>query len=197
MTFEWTDKYLFVVVVFVFQLLSLSDSLWPQALQHTRLPQSLLKFMPVESIMLSNHLILWCLILLFPSTFPASGSFPMSWLFASGDQNIGASASASVLPMSIQDWFPLWLTGLISLLSKGLFKSLLQHHSLASPFFGIEVKMVLFQYYGHCRVFQICWHIECRTLKASSFRILNSSTGIPSPSLALFIVMLPKPLDRL
>ena len=129
MTFEWTDKYLFVVVVVVFQLLSLSDSLWPQALQHTRLPQSLLKFMPVESIMLSNHLILWCLILLFPSTFPASGSFPISWLFASGDQNIGASASASVLPMSIQDWFPLWLAGLISLLSKGLFKSFIQHYN--------------------------------------------------------------------
>ena len=51
-------------------------------------------------------------------SFPASGSFPMSWLFASGDQNIGASAS--VLPMSIQDWFPLGLTGLFSLQSNGL-----------------------------------------------------------------------------
>ena len=45
---------------------------------------------------------------------------------------------------------------------------------------------------GHCWVFQICWHIECSTFKASSFRIWNSSTGIPSPSLALFIVMLSK-----
>ena len=86
--------------------------------------------------MLSNHLMLWCLILLFPSTFPESGSFPMSWLFASGDKNIGASASASVLPIRIQDWFPLWLTGLISLLSRGLFKSLLQHYnSKASDIF--------------------------------------------------------------
>ena len=126
---------------------------------------------------------------------PASRSFPVSQLCPSRGQSIGASAS--VLPVTIQDWFPLELTGLISLLSKGLFKSLLQHHSLASPFFGLEVKMVLFQYYGLCRVFQICWHIECRTLKATSFRILNSSTGIPSPSLALFIVMLPKPLDQL
>ena len=55
-----------------------------------------------------------------PQSFPASGTFPMSWLFASDNQNTGVSASASVLPMSIQDWFPLRLTGLISLLSKGL-----------------------------------------------------------------------------
>ena len=53
-------------------------------------------------------------------SFPASGSFQMSQLFAWGGQSIGVSASASVLPMNIQDWFPLGLTGLISLLSKGL-----------------------------------------------------------------------------
>ena len=53
-------------------------------------------------------------------SFPASGSFPMSWLFASGGQSIEASASVSVLPMNIQDWFPLGLTGLTSLQSKGL-----------------------------------------------------------------------------
>ena len=55
-----------------------------------------------------------------PQSFPASGSFQMSQLFTSGGQSIGASVSASVLPMSIQGWFPLGLTGLISLLSKGL-----------------------------------------------------------------------------
>ena len=55
-----------------------------------------------------------------PESFPASGSFPMSWFFTSGSQRIGASASASVLPMNIQDWFPLGWTGLISLQSKGL-----------------------------------------------------------------------------
>ena len=53
-------------------------------------------------------------------SFPASGSLPVSWLFASGDQSIGASTSASVPPVNIQDWFPLGLTDLISLLSKGL-----------------------------------------------------------------------------
>ena len=49
-----------------------------------------------------------------------------------------------------------------------------------------------FQSYGHCWVFQICWHIECSTFIASSFRIWNSSTGMPSPPLALFLVMLSK-----
>ena len=55
-----------------------------------------------------------------PQSFPVSGSFPVRQLFASGGQKIGASASASVLPMNIQCWFPLGLTGLISWLSKGL-----------------------------------------------------------------------------
>ena len=50
----------------------------------------------------------------------------------------------------------------------------------------------LFQSCGHCWVFQICWHIECSTFTASSFRIWNSSAGIPSPLLALFLVMVPK-----
>ena len=55
-------------------------------------------------------------------SFPASGSFPVSQLFPSGGQSVGASASASVLPMNIQGWFPLGLTGLISLQSKGLWR---------------------------------------------------------------------------
>ena len=64
-------------------------------------------------------------------------------------------------------------------------------HSLALPFFGIGMKTDLFQSCGHCWVFKICWHIECSTFTASSFRIWNSSAGIPSPPLALFVVMLP------
>ena len=54
------------------------------------------------------------------------------------------------------------------------------------------MKTDLFQSCGHCWVFQMCWHIECSTFTASSFRILNSSTGIPSPPLALFVMMLSK-----
>ena len=67
-----------------------------------------------------------------PQSFPGSGSFPMSQFFASGGQSIGVSASASVLPMNIQDWFPLGLTSLTSL-SK-THKSLLQHHSSKALF---------------------------------------------------------------
>ena len=65
-------------------------------------------------------------------------------------------------------------------------------HSLALPFFEIEMKTEISQSHGHCLVFQICLHIECSTLTASSFRIWNSSAEIPSPPLDLFIVMLPK-----
>ena len=65
-------------------------------------------------------------------------------------------------------------------------------HSLGLPFFGIRMKTDLFQSCGHCWVFQICWHIECSTFTISSFRIWKSSTGIPSPPLALFVVMLSK-----
>ena len=65
-------------------------------------------------------------------------------------------------------------------------------YSLALPFFGIGMQTDLFQSCGHCWVFQFCWHVECSTFTASSFRIWNSSTGIPSPPLALFLVMLPK-----
>ena len=79
---------------------------------------SLLKLMSIELVMPSNHLILCYPFSSCPQSFPESGSFPMSWLFASGDQSI--AASASVLPMNIQGQFPLELIGLISLQSKEL-----------------------------------------------------------------------------
>ena len=75
--------------------------------------QSLPKLMCIESVMPSNHLILCHLLPLLPSTFPISGSFLISQFFTSGGQSIGASAS--VFPMNVHDWFPLGLTGLISL----------------------------------------------------------------------------------
>ena len=65
-------------------------------------------------------------------------------------------------------------------------------HSLALSFFGIGMKTDLFQSCSYSWVFQICWHTECSTLTATSFRILNTSAGIPSPPLALFVVALPK-----
>ena len=70
-----------------------------------------------------------------PLSFPASGSFPMSWLFPSGGQSTGASASASVLPMNIQGWFPLGLTDWISLLSKGISRVLSRTAIQSDQFF--------------------------------------------------------------
>ena len=103
------------------------DSLRPHGLQHAvnvplsfNISPNLLKFMFTESVMLSNHLILCCPFSFCLQFFPASGSFPRSQLFTSGAQSTGVSALASVLSMNIQSWFPLWLTGLISLQSKGL-----------------------------------------------------------------------------
>ena len=97
----------------------MSDSVWTATYQVSlsfTISRSLLKFMSIEPVMLSNHLILFFC----PQSFPESGSFPMSRLFSSGGQSIGTSISASVLPMNIRGWFPLGLTGLISLQGKGL-----------------------------------------------------------------------------
>ena len=89
----------------------------------------------------SNHSVLCHPLLLCLQSFPASGSFPMSQLFESGSQSSGASALASVFPMSVHGWFPLGLTRL----SQGTLKSLLQHHSLKasilwhSAFFMVQL----------------------------------------------------------
>ena len=110
--------------------------------------QSLPKLMSTESMMSSNHLILCYPLLLLPPIPPASGSFPVSQLFAWGGQSIGISALASVLPVNIQNWFLLGLTDLISLHSKGLSRakglSFEHHNSKASilqrsAFFLVQV----------------------------------------------------------
>ena len=86
---------------------------------------SLLKLRSIQSIMSSNHLILYHPFSSCPQSFPASGSFSVSPLLASGDQSTVASPSALVLPMNIQNLFPLGWTGWISLMSKMTLKSLL------------------------------------------------------------------------
>ena len=103
-----------------------SDSLWPHGLQHVRLPC----LSPTPKAYTNSCLLRrWCHPTISSSvssfssclqSFPASGSFPVSQFFASGGQSIGVSASALVLPVNIQDWCPLGLTGWISLQSKGL-----------------------------------------------------------------------------
>ena len=106
----------------------------------------LLRLVSVKSVMPSNHLILCHPLLLLPSIFTASGSFPMSQLFTSGSQRIGASASASILPMNIQGWIPVELTDLISLLSKGLlsneYSPALQFKSFAGKVMSLFFNML-------------------------------------------------------
>ena len=98
--------------------------------------QNLLKLMSIESMRRSSHFVLWCPLLLLPSTFPASGSFPKSQLSASHGQSIGASDSVSVLPMNLQGWFPLGLTGLISLMPKRLSRVFSSTTVQGHQFFG-------------------------------------------------------------
>ena len=113
---HWTTTTTYIIV----------SSLQPHRLQHTRLPcLSLSPRVCSNSCPLSQrcHPTISSSVAPFsfcPQSFPTSGSFPVSQLFASDGQRIGASASASVLPMKIQGWYSLGLTGLISLLSKGL-----------------------------------------------------------------------------
>ena len=124
-------------------MLSSLQPLWNAAhqLPLSSISGSLLKFMYIELVMLSNCLILCCPHLLLPSIFPVSGSFPLGHLFASGGQSFGASAILSVLPMSIQGWFPLGLTGLIFLLSKGLSRVFSSTAIRKHPFFGVETSL--------------------------------------------------------
>ena len=102
------------------QLLATPQTAARQASLSFTISQSLLKLMSIQSVMPSTHLILCHPFSSCPYSFPQSESFPMSCLFKSGGQSIGASASAPVLPMHIQGWFPLGLTGLISLQTKRL-----------------------------------------------------------------------------
>ena len=132
----------------------MSNYLRPYELQHARLPcPSLSPGVCSDSCPLCP----WCYLTISSSviffsfclqTFPTTGSFPMSQFFASGGQSIGAWASASVLPMNIQDWFPLGLTNLISLQSKGLlgvfFKTIVRKHQL----FGAQLSLKSFSFLG-------------------------------------------------
>ena len=120
------DAWFHVYVSVQFSCSVMSNSLWPHWLQHTRPSCS----SPTPGVYSNScPLSRWyqptisSSVLPFSSrvqSFPASGSFQMSQLFTSGGQSIGVSASTSILPMNIQDWFPLGLTGWIFLQSKGL-----------------------------------------------------------------------------
>ena len=132
-----------------------SQSLWSPVVYDSAIPwtaacqaslsitssRSLFKFMSIELVMPSNHLILSGSLLLLPSIFPVSGSFQMSQLYASSGQSIGVSVSASFLPMNIQDWFPLRWTGWISLQSKGLLRVFSNTTFQKHQFFGTQLSL--------------------------------------------------------
>ena len=136
-TYPWLSLLLFICSV-------VSDSLRHHVLQHARLP------CPSPSLgACSNscplswlcHPTLSSTVVPFSSylqSFPQSGSFPVNWLLASGGQSIGVSTSASVLLMDIQSWFPVGLTNLISLWSKGLSRVFSNTTVWKHPFFGAQ-----------------------------------------------------------
>ena len=122
-----------------------SDSLWPHGLPHARLPCPSPTLGAYSNSCPSSR---WChptissSVVPFSSclqSFPASGFFPMSQFFTSGGQSIGVSASASVLPMNIQDWFSSELTGWISLQSKGLSRVFSNTTDQKHQFFGAQL----------------------------------------------------------
>ena len=145
----------------------MSNSLWPHGLQHASL---LCPSLSPGTCSNSCPLSAWCHPIISssvapfsscPQSFPASESFAMSRLFASGGQRIGASAS--VLPVNIQGWFPLGLTGLISLLSKGLwvFSSTTvekNQFSLLSTLYGPTLTSVHYYWKNHSFDYMdVCW----------------------------------------
>ena len=144
MNYCYTLQHGFVVLV---QSLSGICSLQPHGLQQTRLP-----CLSPSTGAYSNSCPLsqWCHLTISssvvpfsscPQSYPASRSFLMSQLFASGGQSIGASALAAVLPVNIQDWFPLGLTSLISLRSKGLSRVFPYTAIPKHQFFGIQISL--------------------------------------------------------
>ena len=128
----------------LFSHLVMSDSLWPHGLHHAGLPCPSPSLSAWSNSCPSSQ---WCHPTISSSVIPfsclqfflASGSLPTIWLFASGGQSTGASALASFFAINIQEWFPLGFTDLISLQSKGLSKSLLQHHSSKAWFYSVRL----------------------------------------------------------
>ena len=164
----------------------LSDSLEPQGLQHARLPcpsptpGAYSDSCPSHQLC---HATISSPVVLFSSccqSFPASGSIQMSQFSASGGQSVGASASASVLPMNIQDWFPLGWTGLNSLQSKGLSRvfsnTTVQKHQLSGAQLSLQSNSHIHIYALVSLLFFIFhpWSFQC-ALQVTSFSLTKTS----------------------
>ena len=138
----------------------MSDSLWPRRLPHARLPCP----SPTTRVYSNSRpSSCWCHPIVSSSaipfsfylqSFPASGFFPLCQFFKSGGQSIGVSASASVFPINIQDWFPLGLPGWISLWSKGLsrvFSNTAQFKSIGSLALSFLHSLTLTSIHDYCK----------------------------------------------
>ena len=148
-----------MIIFVLFSCSVMSDSLRPNRLKHTRLASPSPTFGACSN---PCPLSRWChptissSVVPFAShlqSFSASGSFPMSWFFTLGGQSIWASASASVLPMNIPDWFPVGFTGLISLLSKGLSRFFSSTTVQKNQFFGTHPSL-----WSNSHIH--AWHLE-------------------------------------
>ena len=184
---------------------------------HSCVLHCLLEFAQVH---VSDELSQWChptissSVVLFsscPQSFPASGSLPVSQFFTSGGQSIGASASISVLPVTIQGWFPLGLTGLISSLSKGL-SSLLQHHSSKASILWCSafscrngsVRCMLASSIGRRWKFlapgplshSVQWTVEVSHAHCSGTRWRNSYGSLPTRGGGLQALLPTEPLEK-
>ena len=142
-----TYIYIYIYISVQFSHSVVSNSLWPHGPQHTRFPCPSPTPRPCSNSCPSSqwhHSNISSSVVLFSSclqSFPTSVSFPMSQLFESGGQSIGVSASASVLPMNIEDWFPLGWTGLISLWSKGLSRVFSNTTVQKHQFFSLQLSL--------------------------------------------------------
>ena len=151
----------------------MSNSLWPHRLQHTRLPcLSLSPGVCSNSCPLNQycHPTILFFVALFscPQSSPGSGSFPVRWFFTSGGQSVRASTSTSVLPMNIQGWFPLGLTGLISLQSKGLSRVFSSTTVQKHQFFGTQPSL-----WSNSHIPYLISHISHDYWKNHSFDLMD------------------------
>ena len=154
------------------------SSVWLFATPWMAAPQASLSITNSQSCSNSCPLSQWChptissSVVLFSShlpSFPASRSFPMSQLFTSGGQDIGVSASASVLPVKIQDWFPLGWTSWISLQSKGLSRVFSKTPVQKHQFFSTLMGPVLTSIYDYWKNHNFDYMDLCRESNVSAF----------------------------
>ena len=157
----------------------MSDSLWPHGLLHTRLPCPSPTSRACSNSCPSSW---WCHPTISSSVVPfssclqsflASGSFLMTQYFASGGQSTGVSASASVLPMNIQDWFSLGLTGLISLQSKGLSRVFSNNTVQKHQFFGTQLFFFFFNFILFFNFTILYWFCHRKTIALTGWTFVG------------------------